>query len=100
MSRFRSVDLGNYLTKRAPKDSPLSLANLSVFFRPGDNDYPLEVGTVVFSGLTTTKVVELTLKLELVIYEKDILEGKSLLETMQGMIGAVEKVIADLQPFI
>jgi hypothetical protein len=44
--------------------------------------------------------VELTLKLELVLYEKDILEGKSLLDTLQGMISAVEKVIAELQPFI
>jgi hypothetical protein len=52
-SAVRSVDLGKYITQMAPKDSPLSLANLSVFLKPRDNDYPLEVGTVVFSDLTT-----------------------------------------------
>ena len=82
----------------APKDSPLSLANLSVFLKPRDNDYPLEVGTVVLSDLTTSKVVELTLKLELVLYERDIVEGESLLDTQQGMISAVEKLYLDPSP--
>jgi hypothetical protein len=97
-SAVRSVDLGKYITQMAPKDSPLSLANLSVFLKPRDNDYPLEVGTVVFSDLTTSKVVELTLKLELVLYERDIVEGESLLDTQQGMISAVEELYLDPSP--
>jgi hypothetical protein len=59
----------------------------------------LEVGTVVFTDLTSTQVVVFPIKFEIVLYEKGIIEGKPLLETLQGMIDAVEKVIADLKPF-
>lgn len=34
------------------------------------------------------------------LYEKGVLEGVSLLETMQSMSSEVEKVIADLQPLL
>ena len=98
-SAVRSVDLGKYIQQKAPKGSPLSQVNLSLFFKPADNDYPLEVGTVVFTDLTSTQVVVFPIKFEIVLYEKGIIEGKPLLETLQGMIDAVEKVIADLKPF-
>lgn len=54
---------------------------------------------MVFTDLTSTQVVVFPIKFEIVLYEKGIIEGKPLLETLQGMIDAVEKVIADLKPF-
>jgi hypothetical protein len=97
-SAVRSVDFGAYITQKAPKGSPLSRAYLSVFLKPGDNDYPLEVGTIVFTDIGL-EVIALPVKFEIVLYEKGVVEGKPLLETVQAMITAVEKVIADLKPF-
>jgi hypothetical protein len=97
-SAVRSVDFGAYITKTAPKESPLSLANLSFFLKPADNDYPLEVGTIVFTDIGL-EAIELPIEFEIVLYEKRIVEGKPLLETVHAMIVAVEKVIADLRPF-
>jgi len=48
---------------------------------PGDNDYPLKVGMVVFTDQTTTDVKKLTIRFELVLYEKGVIEGVSLSET-------------------
>jgi hypothetical protein len=97
-SAVRSVDFGAYATQKAPKESPLSLANLSFFLKPADNDYPLKVGTIVFTDIGLA-VIALPVKFEIVLYEKGVVEGKPLLETVQAMITAVEKVIADLTPF-
>jgi hypothetical protein len=70
------------------------------FFMAGDNDYPLKVGTVVFTDQTTTDVKKLTIRFELVLYEKGVIEGVSLLETMKTMASEVEKVITDFQPLL
>jgi hypothetical protein len=39
-------------------------------------------------------------RLEVVIYEQGVIEGKPLLETMQKMITEVENATAQLQPFL
>jgi hypothetical protein len=90
-SAVRSVDFGAYFTKKAPKESPLSRANLSVFLKPADNDYPLEVGTIVFTDIGL-EAIELPIKFEIVLYEKGIVEGKPLLETVHAMILRLKKL--------
>ena len=61
-----------------------------------DNLYPLEVGTQVFTDKTSLEVMKLAMRFEIVLYEKGIIEGRSLVPELQVMINTVEKVIADL----
>src|SRR6516162_9929947 len=53
-SGVRSLDLGSYMQQHAPPGSLLSQAQgLSAFFKPKNNDYPLEIGTVILADQTT-----------------------------------------------
>jgi hypothetical protein len=44
------------------------------------------VGMVVFTDQTTTDVKKLTIRFELVLYEKGVIEGVSLSETMKTTV--------------
>ena len=86
-SAVRSTDLGDYFVQCAAPVSLLSEAKgLSAFFMAGDNDYPLKVGMVVFTDQTTTDVKKPTIRFELVLYEKGVIEGVSLSETMKTTV--------------
>jgi hypothetical protein len=95
-SAVRSVDFGSFVRQKAPKGSILSRANLSMFLEVKDNSYPLEVGTEVFKDQTSLEVIRIPIRFEIVLYEKGIIEGKSLELALQGMVNTVEKVIRDL----
>lgn len=96
-SAVHSADLGSVMQQKAPKESRLSRVNLSAFFIPKDNSYPLDVGTEVFKDQTSLEVIRIPMRFEIVLYEKGIIEGKSLVPELQAMINAVEKVIVDLR---
>jgi hypothetical protein len=89
------------MRQSAPPGSMLSeIKDLPAFFGSYENEYPLKVGTVVFSDLTTTQIRKLTMRFEVVIYEQGVIEGKALDETLKNMISAVEKVITDFSPLL
>jgi hypothetical protein len=73
---------------------------LSWFVKGKDSDYPLKVGTVVFTDQTTTEIKKLKIRFELVLYEAGVIEGVSLWETMKAMVSEVEKLITDFQPLL
>jgi hypothetical protein len=104
-SLVRSADLGHYIAQSLPTPFASMRDQVSAFFevKPSDGNYtfdPLKVGAEVFSDQTTTEVKEVRLRFEVVIYEKDVVEGRSLLETMQNMVTEVENATAQLQPFL
>ncbi len=98
-SAINSFDAGAVMQQKAPKGSGLSRANLSLFLGVKDNLYPLEVGSEIFKDQTSLEVIKIPMRFEIVLYEKGIIEGKSLVPVLQDMITAVEKVIADLKQF-
>jgi hypothetical protein len=98
-SAVRSVDIGSMVQQKAAKEFRLSGAKISAFFGVKDNLYPLEVGKEVLKDQTSPEVMRIPMRFEIVLYEKGIIEGKSLEPELQGMINAVEKVITDLRPF-
>jgi hypothetical protein len=100
-SALRSTDLGDYFQQCAPPGSLLSkVEGLSWFVKGKDSDYPLKVGTVVFTDQTTTEIKKLKMRFELVLYEAGVIEGVSLWETMKAMVSEVEKLITDFQPLL
>jgi hypothetical protein len=71
-------------------------SKLSLFFGVKDNCYLLGVGTEVLKDQTSMEVLKVPMRFEIVLYEKGIIEGKSLVPELEAMINAVEKVIRDL----
>jgi hypothetical protein len=106
-SAIHSFDVWSLMRQQLPEDTRSWAAGLpeaeakklSVLLRPKDNCYPLEVGTPVFE-MPGTKGLEIDMYFDVVLYEKDVIEGKSLRETLKTMIAVVEKVITDLTPFV
>ena len=96
-SALHSFDVGAITRERAPKEFRLSGIDLSVFLGVKDSLYPLEVGTAIFKDQTSLEVMRIPMRFEIVLYEKGIIEGKSLAPELQAMINAVEKVIVDLR---
>src|SRR5258708_22278191 len=95
-SAVRSVDLGSVMQQKAPKELGAFGSKLSLFFCVKDNCYPLEVCTEVFKYQTSFEVLKVPVRFEIDLYEKGIIEGKSLEPALWEMINGVEKVIRDL----
>jgi hypothetical protein len=73
-SAVRGVDVGKMMFQSMAKTNPRIQVtkDLSMFFAPNDNSYPLEVGTLVFADQTTLEIVDVDVAFEIVLYEKEI----------------------------
>jgi hypothetical protein len=106
-STVKAVDILKYISddinasrRRSPSKSPfLPDVKFSGFFQGEPDPTPLQVGTLVFMDLTKTEVRKVDVQFEIALYEIGIVNAKPLLESLQGMIDAVEKALADLKPF-
>lgn len=98
-SAVRSVDVGSMFQQKSPELAVFG-DKLSLFFGVKDNCYPLAVGTEVLKDQTSMEVMRIPMRFEIVLYEKGIVEGKSLEPELQAMINAVEKVMTDLTPLL
>ncbi|MBP6884612.1 MAG: hypothetical protein KBC17_02180 [Candidatus Pacebacteria bacterium] len=115
-SSFRSADLGAYmlpmmremrknLQQAHPEQYPEPIPDikLSAFFAPADREFPLKVGTELLIGAIDEKPnPDMAFKFEVGFNEPeaDITNGEPLMETLQNMMQAVEKVVIDLKPYL
>ena len=72
-----------------------------IHLRPEDNLFPLKVGSELFVDMPGADPnPKLTFHIDAAFGETGICEGEPLLETLKEMLGAVQRVIADLIPFL
>jgi hypothetical protein len=101
-SAVRGIDVGKMMFQSMAKIKPgiQVTKEHSMFFAPKDNSYPLEVGTLVFTDQTTLEIVDVNVAFEIVLYEKEVVQGKPVYEFLNTMITVVETTISDLRPLI
>lgn len=94
-SSFGSVDLGAHVTALMRETVPdQNIPYLSAFFKPADNLFPLKVGDELFiDGPDAKPNPEMQFKFEIVLNEPDIVEGESLIKTINSMIDDVGDLI-------
>jgi hypothetical protein len=107
-SMFQSVNLGAYGVAKMQELIDADPAHpfygrtvpvLDAFFRPTDVLFPLKVGDELFVDVPDAKVNEkLQFRFSVALYEPQIIEAQSLVETMHQLTTLVEGIVTALTP--
>jgi len=107
-SMFQSVNLGAYVVRQMQKFIDAEPANpfhgktlpvLDAFFKPADVLFPLKVGDELFIDGPDAQVDErLQFRFNVALYEPNIVEAQSLIETLHSLTAHVEDVVKTLSP--
>jgi hypothetical protein len=108
-SAFRSLDLGGFTFRRAKKlwkSDPNfhRFANQiapKAFFSDGNRMFPLKAGDVLFTDAPDAEVdKELEFRFDVAFGEPEIVEGESLLESLQHMADVVDQIVTTFKPLL
>jgi hypothetical protein len=108
-SAFRSVDLGGYIFRQHKKvleSNPnfhrfASQVAPKAFFRDGDRMFPLKAGDVLFIDAPNAGVdEELEFRFDVAFGEPQIVEGESLLESLQNMADVVDQIVTTFKSLL
>jgi hypothetical protein len=101
-SAFRSLDLGAHVVAAMAKLNPaLADIELPAFFGSSDRMFPLKVGDEFFIDAPDAEVIKkMQFRFEVAFGEPGIIEGESLLATLQSMADIVSKLISDFAPLL
>ena len=107
-SMFQSVNLGAHVARSmqrlfsADPDSPFhgkTIPVVDAFFKPADVLFPLKAGDELFiDGPDADFNENLQFRFDVALYEPQIIEAQSLLETVHQLTTLVESIIAALTP--
>jgi hypothetical protein len=108
-SVLQSINLGAFASRgladfiaREHQTSPLfgkRIPVIDAFFGSSKMSFPLKVGDVVLTGLPDSKDDEnLQVRFNVALYEPEILEAQSILETLHQMTALVEGIVTALTP--
>ncbi len=107
-SMFQSLNLGAHISGMmqdaiaADPNNPFhgkKFPVLDAFFRPADVLFPLKVGDELFIDAPDAKVNEnLQFRFNVALYEPQIVEAQSILETLHQLTTVVEGIVAALTP--
>lgn len=94
-STFGSVDIGALMVaqmRKLMKDK--DIPDMPVFISPADNLFPLKRGDELFIDAPDAEVnSKMQFRFEIVLNEKDVVEGQPVTSTLESMIKEVEKLI-------
>lgn len=94
-STFESVDIGAQIvdqTRKLMKDN--NIPDIPVFIKPADNLFPLKRGDELFEDSPDAEVnPKMQFRFEVVLNEKDVVEGQPVTNTLESMINEVERLI-------
>lgn len=94
-STFGSVDIGTLMVaqmRKLMKDK--DIPDMPLFIRPADNLFPLKRGDHLFIDSPDAEAnSKIQFRFELVLNEKDVIEGQPVTTTLESMIKEVEKLI-------
>jgi len=107
-SMFQSLNLGAHISVMMSDfistrpDDPFygkEIPVLDAFYRPADVLFPLKVGDELFIDLPDAKVNEkLQFRFSVALYEPQIVEAQSLLDTVHQLTALVEGIVGALTP--
>ncbi|MGD0070893.1 MAG: hypothetical protein ABSB71_04970 [Candidatus Bathyarchaeia archaeon] len=101
-SVFRSINIGKYMTTiSAPQVQKVlgkPMPKINLFFKTADNLYPLEKGKELFIDKVHAQVIPDLFRCDVVINEAGLIEGASLIETINDFITVVEAVVKQFEP--
>ena len=106
-SAFRSINLGKYVTTRsapgfeeffAKQGKPFTMPKMNVFFKTADSGNPLEIGKELFIDKVDNPVIPDLFLFHVVLNEVGVIQGASLLETINDFINVVEAVVKQFEP--
>lgn len=95
-SAYQSVDVGAHMQQMLSQLGPEWAGNQvpSVFLKPTDRMFPLKPGDELFlDAPDAIPNPKMQFRFEIAFGEKGIIEGESLVETLQNMINTVDSVI-------
>jgi hypothetical protein len=94
-STFGSVDVGALMIAQMRKlMKNKDIPDIPVFIRPADNLFPLKRGDELFIDSPDAEVNhKMQFRFEVVLNEKDIVEGQPVITALESMIKEVEKLI-------
>jgi hypothetical protein len=104
-SKAAGVNIGQLLANIMGDQLPAGLANglgsLDLFLNPADTGFPLKEGFELYVGAVDEKPnPEQQFHFDVALSELGIIEGNSLLATIQGFATAVDNVFNDLSPLL
>lgn len=99
---LRSLDVGSYISQRMGELFPNTGGSpiFSLFLRPADRLFPMEVGDEIFSHPLGEGVKEMSFRFDVAFGEPGVIDGEPLLEALQKMINAVEQLVGSFEPLV
>jgi len=107
-SIFQSVNIGAHATAYMQRAVDADPANpfhgtvfpvLDLFLKPGDAPIPLKIGYEIFTDEPVAEVNQkMQFRFSVALYEPQISEAQSLVETLHQLVALVESIIAALKP--
>ena len=107
-SMFQSLDLGAHVSAMATKFiaaqpgatfNPMAFPSFSAFFKPSDVLFPLKAGDELFIDAVDAEPNEnLKFRFNVALYEPQIVEAQSILETLHQLTTLVEGIVTALIP--
>ena len=104
--RFRRMNIGPHISatlrkymKEIDPGTKFEVPDFSLFLKPADRLFPLEVGKELFIGAPDEEPNEnMQFMFDVALNEPQILEAKPLLETVRQMTGIVEDIVSASRP--
>jgi hypothetical protein len=76
------------------------IPKFELFVRPADRMFPLKAGDLLADALEEELNDKPPFRLEVAIHEPGVVDGKSLLETVQQFRNLVSGIVTDFKPYL
>ncbi len=107
-SAFRSIDLGGYMHRMMQRETadnpiwvPFKNVSIEAFYRPSDTMFPLKAGDELFVDTPEAEIdQQLKFAFDVAFGEPEVVEGESLIQTLQATANLVALLHAPLRPYL